>query len=290
MFGQSHESEQFKTCRKHVCSSTIPGFEAADVMEFAMSLRTSLKAEGVLSLMGIVPEMYQRNWANAMLYDFLDPSWDQVMYNAGQALQYIPRKSKRAWMLSFDDTVDPPQYELDGKVIIGGAIPNCRTPLGDVLDGTAKLDPNHLAQLSVSFIVKPIDTRRQAFDIGMFPHRYTDLKTPAVTRRCGMMLLCAARANNNEPGLITAYDRHGSQVLIDDAFLGKCKPGSLEDYPFFRELRHVAAHQLSSTWRFRSVRLQGSTLARACRVWWAGRCAWSEGRRAECQGWRSSPA
>ena len=75
------------------------------------------------------------------------------------------------------------------------------------------------------------------FDIGMYPHRYTDLKTPNVTRRCGMVLECAARANNNEPGLITAYDRHGSQVLIDDAFLGKCKPGSLEDYPFFRELR-----------------------------------------------------
>ena len=24
-----------------------------------------------------------------MLYDFLDPSWDQVVYNAGQALQYL---------------------------------------------------------------------------------------------------------------------------------------------------------------------------------------------------------
>ena len=31
--GTKHESEQFKTCGKHVCSSTIPGFEAADVME-----------------------------------------------------------------------------------------------------------------------------------------------------------------------------------------------------------------------------------------------------------------
>ena len=86
-------------------------------------------------------------------------------------------------MISFDDTVDPPQYELDGDTIVGGAIPHCRIPVQGVLDGSVKLDSSNLAQLALSFVVKPIDTKGHAFDVGMFPHRYLDVTAPSVTRR-----------------------------------------------------------------------------------------------------------
>jgi hypothetical protein len=169
--------------RKRVCSSSIPGFEAADVMEFAMTLRHALGADGILSLVGVAPIVGRRCWSSAVLYDFLNPSEEDTTRNCSQALQYIPRKSRRAWMMSFDDTVDPPQYELDGDTIVGGISPHCRIPVQSVVDGSMKLDTSKLAQLAVSFVVKPIDTKDHAFDVGMFPHRYNDVTAPSVTRR-----------------------------------------------------------------------------------------------------------
>ena len=85
------------------------------------------------------------------------------------------------------------------------------------------------------------------------------------------MLLCAARANHGEPGLITAYDAHGSQIPIDDAFLGNYKPGALRRYPFFDEFKptmfpadgdfEAFAYRQGKPWR---GKLKGAILCEAC--------------------------
>jgi hypothetical protein len=169
---------------------------------------------------------------------------EKLQNNAATATRLLGVYGSRSWMVTYDDTNWWPTFEVtygfsDAGTIIGGGWwsspeqDRSSIPCSDA--AIQNLPDDWLSRLSLNIVVKRPDSNKFMFECCWISrHGCSQGTQDEMFRLMGRIFQNLTNGNNGIPFICTAQDQHGSQMLIELAFLGQVSQATLQTAEFFK--------------------------------------------------------
>ncbi|CAE7389123.1 unnamed protein product, partial [Symbiodinium microadriaticum] len=193
---------------------------------------------------------------------------DDLSHNCEVTLQHLNVRGSRSFLVSIDETYMHPTFSLmtglcpeAPECVIGGfwSEDNDRSLLTD----TKNLPSEHLARMTLHFIVSRSDSFQQTFDVMCFPVKPKATAKAEHQLSClGKILLRMTENNDNIPPLGASFDGGATNLLTGRAFLAQLSRDEMAGFEFFRDCDKVflpeAKYFNYGVLRYRGFYLHGS--------------------------------